>query len=320
MAKPKLIYNLNEAGTFNNGYAADLYEHCFDVLPYDSSKNYNKHNTAFVTKVLPHETLESKNWLQSWINDGYRVVVDDFWDTRFDEQIYSNNTVLYLRNKNFFWYNECMWYHQLGYQNYKPQPINDRTFLMMINLQKNFRDIIFNSVEHLLDNALYSYLGRGIHIEHDTELDFDKNPSWQRHMNPTWYDRTCFSLVVETFADNGPTFVSEKTYKALAFHHPLLVFGNHGILSHIRSLGFETYPELFDESYDKLKIREHRLPIILGTLEHAVRGNINWQDSVLLQKQKHNSKLFFDKPLVIQRWHDEINTVILDWIENEKTR
>jgi hypothetical protein len=42
----------------------------------------------------------------------------------------------------------------------------------------------------------------------------------------------------------------EKSYKAIASHHPFLLASTQGNLAYLRSQGFETYPELWDESYD----------------------------------------------------------------------
>jgi len=46
------------------------------------------------------------------------------------------------------------------------------------------------------------------------------------------------------------TFLSEKIYKPLYYGQPFGLIGNRGTLEHLRKMGFETYPEIFDESYD----------------------------------------------------------------------
>jgi hypothetical protein len=64
------------------------------------------------------------------------------------------------------------------------------------------------------------------------------------------YAQSWFSVITETEMRTTPSRITEKPFKALVNFHPILVFGNPGALRMIRELGFETFPELFDESYD----------------------------------------------------------------------
>jgi len=44
--------------------------------------------------------------------------------------------------------------------------------------------------------------------------------------------------------------ISEKIYRSIYYRRPFLVLGNRRILSHLHSLGYKTFGNLFDESYD----------------------------------------------------------------------
>jgi|15BtaG_2_1085339.scaffolds.fasta_scaffold01117_4 hypothetical protein len=48
-------------------------------------------------------------------------------------------------------------------------------------------------------------------------------------------------------------FFSEKIYKPFLLGHPILFLGQVGALDCLRSDGFETFPEFFDESYDQIE-------------------------------------------------------------------
>ncbi len=65
------------------------------------------------------------------------------------------------------------------------------------------------------------------------------------------YDDSWFSVATETEMMDRPCRITEKPLKPLLNFHPLIVFGNPGALALIRELGFVTFPELFDESYDE---------------------------------------------------------------------
>lgn len=64
------------------------------------------------------------------------------------------------------------------------------------------------------------------------------------------YDDSWFSVVTETEMLDRPCRITEKPLKPILNFHPFLMFGNPGALAIIRELGFVTFPELFDESYD----------------------------------------------------------------------
>jgi hypothetical protein len=64
------------------------------------------------------------------------------------------------------------------------------------------------------------------------------------------YGESWFSAVTETEMRARTSRITEKVVKPLVNFHPLLVFGNPGALKMIRGYGFETFGEMFDESYD----------------------------------------------------------------------
>ncbi len=47
-------------------------------------------------------------------------------------------------------------------------------------------------------------------------------------------------------------FLSEKTFKPIACSHPFQILGAKGSLKELRKLGYLTFENLFDESYDEL--------------------------------------------------------------------
>ena len=65
------------------------------------------------------------------------------------------------------------------------------------------------------------------------------------------YEKTYFSIVSETNAENNYLFVTEKTIKPIMNLHPFFINGNPGIIKHLKSLGFQTFDKWWDESYDE---------------------------------------------------------------------
>jgi hypothetical protein len=98
------------------------------------------------------------------------------------------------------------------------------------------------------------------------ELPFD-------HMS-----RSCYDLVQETATNygGGPlvldmTVLTEKVFKSLMLGRPFMVNGGQFILKTLRRWGFNTFPMLFDESYDEPEDFIDRQEIIAKTVHHWFR-------------------------------------------------
>lgn len=114
---------------------------------------------------------------------------------------------------------------------------------------------------------------------------------------PTDYETSFVSLITETLVDHDLMFFSEKIYKPIAVGHPFIVLGNPGMLKKLRTFGFKTFHEFWDESYDleqDLNLRMNKIISILHTLNK--KSVIELQDmrhrmqSILI----HNQKLLKD--------------------------
>jgi hypothetical protein len=85
------------------------------------------------------------------------------------------------------------------------------------------------------------------------------------------YAQSWFSVVTETEMLDRPSRITEKPLKALFNFHPLIVLGNPGSLKLIRDLGFQTFPELFDESYDEEPDPRRRFDMVYAEVERFCR-------------------------------------------------
>ena len=76
--------------------------------------------------------------------------------------------------------------------------------------------------------------------------------------------QTWFTVISEaSFFDNDcTTFVSEKTFKAIGLRSPFIIFGNRGSLKVLKELGYKTFSDFWDESYDDLPTWERYNAII----------------------------------------------------------
>lgn len=85
-----------------------------------------------------------------------------------------------------------------------------------------------------------------------------------------FYTTTNFSLVSETFTGSAVRLISEKTYKPILMGHPFLIHGTTGTLEYLKSRGYETFSNIFDESYDNEKTPKGILEGIIKNLDREI--------------------------------------------------
>jgi len=110
--------------------------------------------------------------------------------------------------------------------------------------------------------------------------------------NTIMYRNSYASLVTETVVDDdnrGILFVSEKTYQPIYNLHPFINVGGHGILNFLKSEGYATFPELFDESYDDIKDCSSRIKKIITEVEKFCNTDSKVLDDI------YSSNSFKDK-------------------------
>jgi hypothetical protein len=85
------------------------------------------------------------------------------------------------------------------------------------------------------------------------------------------YGESWFSAVTDTEMRPRVSRITEKVIKPLVNFHPMVVLGNPGALQMIRSYGFETFGEIFDESYDEELDPRRRFDLVYGEVERLCR-------------------------------------------------
>ena len=241
------------------------------------------------------------------------AIIDHLWDPWQNPHIKDTEYLKVIRSDGWFCIaNECLWYRDLGYDQYQAKNTNDRTFLMLINYQRQHRDQIWDKIQPHLDNALYSYQDRGVTIEGDIARE---EGEWQRYLNKDWYDRTAFSLVVESGIEQGVH--SEKVLKPLAFRQPFVVWGPQGYLKWLRTWGFETFNNCIDESYDLEEDNEKRLEMVVKEVDRLIELDPDYfNDETTQQTLDNNYKRLYNIEWAtkqFEKYFDEIKQYSSRW-------
>ena len=81
------------------------------------------------------------------------------------------------------------------------------------------------------------------------------------------YNDSLINIVTETYFFNNIIHITEKTYKPIAFMQPFILLGAAGSLQHVKDMGFKTFGEFWDESYDIEKDDKKRFNMIMEVIK-----------------------------------------------------
>lgn len=81
--------------------------------------------------------------------------------------------------------------------------------------------------------------------------------------NQHYYNHSLISLVTETNYREPFVFNTEKVFKPMSYRHPFIVVGPARTLEYLHSLGYKTFNELWDESYDYIEDADERMVALL---------------------------------------------------------
>lgn len=157
-----------------------------------------------------------------------------------------------------------------------PPRIKEKNFDALLGSPKTHRDWVFEAIKinQLQDQIITSYGGTWKESNEFYAKDYF---IWEENCIPQWtnisstscpvsyhghqcmlcqiipisvYNDTAYSIIAETGIDNTHSFYTEKTAKAIIGRRLFVVFSGYKFLSNLRALGFKTFGNIIDESYD----------------------------------------------------------------------
>ena len=289
--------------TLNSMWLSDIIAPHLMLEYYDPNKTYNKQSTVFYAPYhAPVTPIQ-----QQFLEDGFKIVHDNLWEAP------GVDTSKYIiQHWDWFRYYESLWYRHLGYHTYQPNRSFKKLTFMPMRILRPHRTLAAEKLQPWLDDFVWSYVYQGRQLPNGGDAVNDWNT--QRLFQPDWYDSTCFSFVCETAVEliHDRVLISEKTYKPIAFYHPFVILGPVGILQSLRNLGFETFENLFDESYDTEPNWNVRLDCLIKNVSKFKKQSY---DMLTQQKIQHNHALFFDQALSCKYIIEQIIEPLLNYAE-----
>ena len=219
----------------------------------------------------------------------------------------ATKTIDFLKNNKFVWWTDMIvgeWckktfknveFHELQHPfldsyniqhffHLKKEKEKTNTFFCLTKLHKDEDRIHRNWLIEKMQDKDYlkdaiTHTHQNIQEKKSIFLDLEKvyGPTWLA--SATWldsvpvipyYEKTYFELLTETLGavDGDDTFfLTEKTLKPIAMGHPFIVLSTKHFLKNLRGLGFKTFGDFIDESYDECDNIADRVEIISKNLE-----------------------------------------------------
>lgn len=169
-------------------------------------------------------------------------------------------------------------------------------FLFLNGRARAHRRQLLHKLEPVLDHAIWTNLdnthGDPIRLlDPKYEFNFYKsntaiedsgfvkcklfNNDWgEIYLNSSPYIDTYFSLVTETVFDYPYSFRTEKIWKPVAIGHPFIVASNAGYYRDLHNLGFKTFGNVIDESFDQIENNQDRLKRIVQIVKDLCQQDL----------------------------------------------
>lgn len=314
-SKPTVLVSKNKT-VFQSWFLEEIWEQYFNVEIIDPNKTYDKHSTVTVSDSVDYMSGEDK--LERSL--GLRHIVDHCWDSWNSANDDAADFV--LRPRDFIRINESIWYKNLGYDKFNLTRNPTRDFLLLMNRKELDRTKLYNRLNPVLQDNIYSYVGHGVPLQNAQDQEYN-NITWQRYIDPNWYTDTRFSVAVESVIvysskrlEHDDINVSEKTLKPCAFKHPSIVWGEAGVLAWQKRQGFETFDHCIDESYDTILDVNLRFEGVIEQIESCVADKTVFADPITQQKLEHNYNHFYNEDVVMKLFKEQMVDPLLEFIES----
>lgn len=189
----------------------------------------------------------------------------------------------FTQAKTYFWldwfYTSSYWYIHINQdylnQRLKPYDIKPQAFDALLGNQRPHRDFVYDYVKQHLDHqVLMTYVRRAdqsllnnSEFRAETEgVEYYEHRSYQHSVDRVRfhgvdmslsqivpveiYNQTAYSIVAETNFNSSFNFYTEKTVKPMLARRLFIAIAGRHHLHNLRQLGFQTFGNIIDESYD----------------------------------------------------------------------
>lgn len=206
-----------------------------------------------------------------------------------------------------------------------------KCFDILLGCRRPHRDFIFQYIHdnNLLDQVIMTYyqrwnvdLRQTDHIFETEGLEFlpESNLTHSVHqikyyghkMNLSQvvpliiYNDSCYSIVAETNASNQFNFYTEKIVKPILGRRLFVVIAGQGYLKNLQSLGFRTFNEVIDESYDNEVDDQTRWRMAMDQVRYLTVQDPEEIQAKIKDVVEHNQRLMLE-----HNWYQDFTNSLI---------
>lgn len=187
-----------------------------------------------------------------------------------------------------------------------------------INLTVDQQDLMTNPSTLKYLDPEYEVARYKDRIHSNIENTFVKNDlfghEWgEIYLNPKPYIDTYFSLVTETVFDYPYSFRTEKIWKPIVMGHPWIAVASQGYYRDMHNLGFKTFGNLLDESFDLIDNSQQRIERIAQVVEHLCTQDLAQFLASAEETCKYNQQHYAEMRIKVRK---EFPTRFFQFINN----
>ena len=263
-------------------------------------------------------------------SQGFKFICASTWESK--DNLSQMELWPTLEMEHIKWTGDASWFWFYMYNKHKDNKFNfthdhngsywhkKHDFLYLNKAIRDHRLKLYNRLQEsdLLANSIYTFwsFDNPIRLDKKYELpgiDPKDYPRFGKDQDITelpYIDTVC-SIVSETNDNDYEVFMTEKIWKPIMAQHVFVVHGNYLYLQKLKEMGFKTFNNYFDESYDLEQDPNKRIDKIVSLCADLKQKN--WQDIYLQTKalRQHNYDTMFDK----EKLSLEINKTINLFLE-----
>lgn len=280
----------------------------------NKSKNFYKKNG----KLQNYYIILSRHPIDKSIEDNkdYLLLINDYrlyghFTDVFEKISYKKNLKYHFLSLN----NRAMWSRQAAFYFFNKFNLLEKSYFSYRGTLGTTNYNSYEGLSEILSGKNPPWYMKNLDIDRLNKLipyvipgdQFLKN-DWT-YGQKKFYNETFCSLIFETYDNQEYPYLTEKTFKPIAFWHPFIIYSNPNSLKILQSLGFQTFSNFWDESYDELDGNAR-----LESIFHTVLEIAGWPHKKLIDLQtkiypilEHNHKHFFDVlPRMYQDFKKEV--------------
>lgn len=243
--------------------------------------------TIFVCGYLKKEFQNVK--IYQWMD--WFITAGDFYRNKYPDLLADKLIALTTKDKFFDALLGCKRYHRDYVSNYIDKNLVDKvikTYFQRWNIDLRLTDHIFEQEGlEFLDEPSYF---NTVHIV--KYYNYKMNLSAIVPIEV--YNRTHYSIVTETNYSNDFTFYTEKIVKPILAKRLFVVIAGKNYLKNLQTLGFKTFNEVIDESYDNIDDDIQRWNLALDQIKNLCNLSPEYVKDSIQAVVEHNYKLMME--------------------------